>query len=174
MWGEINQMIKYIAILMFLVGCVVEPTYQTIQIDSRLQTDSNGFYHLSLNQFRTQTIHRISGMVYENGYPSENIRVRWYASHYWLLSDSVGYIIDHWKFDDKTREHREAVYMGRDTVFITYFQGMEVPTVNGVSYSNAIGEVNTVFAPVHWMVGDTVSIIAVVRDDTDKIKIVLH
>jgi hypothetical protein len=35
---------------------------------------------------------------------------------------------------------------------------MEVPTVNCCSYSNADGEINTMFAPVQSMEGDTATI----------------
>jgi hypothetical protein len=38
------------------------------------------------------------------------------------------------------------------------FDGMEVPTINPASYSNAEGEVNTMFAPVRTMKSDTVTI----------------
>ena len=35
---------------------------------------------------------------------------------------------------------------------------MEVPTINPASYSNAEGEVNTMFAPVQSMEDDTVTV----------------
>jgi hypothetical protein len=35
---------------------------------------------------------------------------------------------------------------------------MEVPTINNASYSNSYGEINTMFAPVKSMIGDTVVI----------------
>jgi len=38
-----------------------EPT--SISIDGRLPIDASGFYHLQLNIYETQTIHRIEGKV---------------------------------------------------------------------------------------------------------------
>jgi len=45
-----------------------------------------------------------------------------------------------------------------DTSYITGFTGFEVPVVNSASYSNANGEVNTMFAPVRTMLGDTITV----------------
>ena len=45
-----------------------------------------------------------------------------------------------------------------DTMYVTQFNGFEVPTINCCSYSNASGEVNSMFAPIKTMVGDTVTI----------------
>ena len=47
------------------------------------------------------------------------------------------------------------IYVSYDTTHITGFSGMEVPTSNKASYSNARGEVNNMIAPVQIMVGDT-------------------
>ena len=49
-------------------------------------------------------------------------------------------------------------YVGYDTTYITWFGGEEVPIVNGASYSNEDGEVNTMIAPIKTMVGDTATI----------------
>ena len=48
--------------------------------------------------------------------------------------------------------------MNNDTSYVTWFLGYEVPTINGVSYANIDGEVNTMFAPVKNMSGDTILI----------------
>ena len=45
-----------------------------------------------------------------------------------------------------------------DTTYITWFDGFEVPIINGASYSNEEGEVNTMIAPVRSMIGDTATI----------------
>ena len=52
----------------------------------------------------------------------------------------------------------DLVYVAYDTTYITWFSGFEVPIVNGASYSNADGEVNTMMAPVRTMLGDTATI----------------
>ena len=178
--GIITSMFEVAVILIFMIvviqlgGCITDPTSETLSIDSRLQPDSDGYYHLKLDSTKTQTLHRISGTAFFNGNPRENIKVHWYSTHYWLLSDTVGYVVEHWKYDDKDRNYRESIYVGRDTVYISYFEGMEVPTVNKTSYSNARGEINTMFAPVWWMGNDTVTIVGITRDDVKEIKIILE
>ena len=59
------------------------------------------------------------------------------------------------------------VYVNYDTLYITGFDGREVPTINAVSYPNceiySFGsecEVNTMIAPVKTMVGDTLKVTA--------------
>ena len=49
-------------------------------------------------------------------------------------------------------------YVYYDTSYVTQFNGLEVPTINEASYSNSEGEINTMFAPVKTMIGDTVKI----------------
>ena len=41
---------------------------------------------------------------------------------------------------------------------MTWFEGFEVPIINGASYSREDGEVNTMIAPVRSMRGDTATI----------------
>jgi hypothetical protein len=52
---------------------------------------------------------------------------------------------------------------------VTWFNGFEVPVVNSVSYSNSEGEVNTMFAPVRSMLGDTVTVWAYYWNNDYKI-----
>ena len=49
----------------------------------------------------------------------------------------------------------DLVWVSYDTTYITGFSGMEVPTSNITSVSNADGEVSNMIAPVKIMVGDT-------------------
>ena len=118
-------------------------------IEPRLDKDNNGLYHLPLNRSKWQTIHRISGHA-ENiaGSPMEFLRVTWSSNLYWYLGDTLGYIVQRGLTDD-------LIYVSYDTTHITGFSGMEVPTSNKASYSNARGEVNNMIAPVRIMVGDT-------------------
>ena len=83
--------------------------------------------------------------------PVVNSRVEWESSHYWTLGDTLGYFIRRGLTDD-------LVYVNVDTSYVIGFSGMEVPTINPASYSNADGEVNTMIAPVQTMVGDTMTI----------------
>jgi hypothetical protein len=50
------------------------------------------------------------------------------------------------------------VWVNVDTSYVRGFEGMEVPTINPASYSNGKGEINTMFAPVKIMVGDTATV----------------
>jgi len=149
-----------ISLLFFIfIGCsdnsplnpVVEPDVISLELDSRLLVDNNGYYHLELNQGSWQTIHRISGHAYWNDEPLEVLRVNWESSHFWYIGDTLGYIVRMGLTDD-------LQYVSYDTSYVTWFNGFEVPVVNSVSYSNSEGEVNTMFAPVRSMLGDTITI----------------
>jgi len=141
----------------------------TFELDARLPVDANGLYHLDLVTRRGQTIHRISGHVTYAGAPkhdgqtaSEAIPVGWRSSHFWIINDSMVIVVQ------RLCPHQTDVlciyelfrHPPLDTLVLSQFTGLEVPTVNGFSYSAADGEVNTIFAPVGWMSGDTVEITA--------------
>ena len=125
------------------------------EIDARLgDVDSNGYYHLELGQ-DWQTLHRISGHVSSVDYEWALTKVRWESSHYWLIGDTLGYIVhQNWTLNDNG-----YLYMNNDTSYVTWFDGHEVITVNEISYSTMEGEINTMFAPVQSMEGDTITII---------------
>jgi len=129
----------------------VEPDVIRVELNPRLNVDDNGYYHLSLNQSNWQTLHRLSGTAYVNNVPLEVLRVQWESSHYWFLGDTLGYIVNRYLTN-------EGIYVTVDTSYVIGFNGMEVPTINPASYSNADGEVNTMFAPVKSMKSDTVTI----------------
>ena len=71
------------------------------------------------------------------------------------MNDTLGYIVKRGLTDD-------MVYVNYDTVYVWGFEGESVPVVNGASYPVNSGgtsyEVNTMFAPVKSMVGDTVRV----------------
>jgi len=121
-----------------------------IELNTRLDVDDNGYYHLELGE-SWQTLHRLSGTVYLNDQPLEVLKVQWESSHYWYLGDTLGYIVNRYLND-------QGIYVSVDTSYVVGFDGMEVPTVNCCSYSNADGEINTMFAPVQSMEGDTATI----------------
>ena len=134
-------------LLGFLIGC--EDTYYEkepfiMSWDARLPIDDNGYYHLEMNRNTWQTTHRISGVVSD-----ENVMVNWESNLYWVLNDTLGYIVKR-QFSDWNGQ-----YVSMDTSYITGFEGMEVPTTNRSSYSNKLGEINNMIAPVKNMVGDT-------------------
>ena len=125
--------------------------YADLVFDMRLSRDTNGFYHLVLDRDNWQTLHRVSASVTENDKGIENFRIEWDASHYWFIGDTLGYAYKRGITDD-------FEYVLYDSTAITWFEGFEVPTINCCSYSNAEGEVNTMFAPIRTMKSDTVTV----------------
>ena len=168
---------KWLLLILLLVAC--EDTKPSLVdsgvtlngiINPRLgEPDENGYYHIKLGN-KWQTIHRLSGLLWYEGlaeleegekYPAESVKVFWESSHYWELSDTLGYYIKRGLTDD-------LVWVNYDTVYVTGFSGQEVPTINSASYSNAKGEFNTMFAPVRNMRGDTIRIYVGWYDLDDK------
>ena len=135
---------------LLLISC--EDTYYekepfiSFDWDVRLPIDENGYYHLEMDRNNFQTLHRISGNVGE-----ENVMVNWESDLYWVLGDTLGYIV-------KSGYTDEWVYVAYDTVYVTGFSGEEVRTTNWTSYSNEDGEINNMIAPVRSMIGDTLSV----------------
>ena len=138
----------------FFIGC--EDTYYekepfiSFEWDVRLPIDENGYYHLEMNRDTWQTTHRISGNV--GGYQSQvPVMVNWESDLYWVLGDTLGYIVKSGYTDD-------LVYVAYDTVYVTGFEGELVRTTNWTSYSNSKGEINNMIAPVKTMIGDTLNV----------------
>ncbi len=149
---KIITLIKNILLVgsaIFIIGC--EDTYYEkepfiVSWDARLPIDDNGYYHLEMNRDTWQTTHRISGVVSD-----ENVMVNWESDLYWVLGDTLGYIVKSGYTDD-------LVYVSYDTVYVTGFSGEEVRTTNWTSYSNSDGEINNMIAPVRSMIGDTLNV----------------
>ena len=120
-------------------------------LEPRLDQDVNGYYHLELNPSSFQTLHRLSGHIYLNDEPLEVMKFQWVSSHYWMLGDTLGYIVHQGLTDD-------LIYVSYDTTYITGFSDFLVPTINSSSYSNSEGEVNTMFGPVWTMRSDTIMV----------------
>jgi len=120
-----------------------------------LEVDDNEYYHLTIDTTKWQTLHRFSGSVEylsdRDELSAEGVRFEWESSHYWYLGDTLGYVI-------KRGLTNELEYVNYDTIYVTNFSGMEVPTINPASYSNGNGEFNQMFAPVKTMKGDTVTV----------------
>ena len=124
------------------------------EVDARLgDVDGNGYYHLELGQ-DWQTLHRISGQVSAVDNEYELTKVYWESSHYWLIGDTLGYVVhQNWTLNDSG-----YLYMNNDTSYVTWFDGHEVPTINETCYSTMDGEINIMFAPVQSMDGDTITV----------------
>ena len=116
--------------------------------DTGITKDDNDYYHLTINRNSWQTLYRVRGIVYKDDEPAENIKFYWDSNLYWIIGDTLGYIIKRGLSDD-------VAYVNYDTTYITQFSGLEVPTTNTSSVSNSQGEVSNMIAPVETMVGDT-------------------
>ena len=84
-------------------GIGSEYSLPIMELDARLPIDSNGYYHLVLNQNSNQTIHRITGKV-EN--ITEPTKVYWDSNLVWYFNgeevptiNSVTYIGDMGEID---------------------------------------------------------------------------
>ena len=129
------------------------PLGHDFEIDTRLDVDENGFYHLELGQ-DWQTLHRISGTVSEVYNDYDLSRIEWKSSHYWIIGETLGYIVhQNWTLNDNG-----YMYTTNDTSYVTWFEGHEVPTINETCYSTNDGEINIMFAPVQNMRGDTITV----------------
>jgi len=123
----------------------------TFELNTQLEQDKNGYYHLKIDTTKWQTLHRVSGHVYRDGESVNVLKFGWGSSHHWLIGDDYGYIVS-------SGYTYDLVYVNYDTTYITGFTGWEVPIVNGSSYSRMDGEVNTMIAPIRTMKGDTATI----------------
>ena len=150
-------LLSFLICLIMIQGCQdneYQP-YDNIELvyDINLPQDENGFYHLVLAD-SWQTIKRMSArLISMHGKNRESwerdlvetIMVYWESSHYWVLDDTLGYVVKRGLTDD-------LEYVNYDTVYIWGFAGQIVPTVNSQSYpvktGQTIYEVNTVLAPV--------------------------
>jgi len=122
--------------------------FDLIYEDTGITKDDNDNYHLTINRNSWQTLYRVRGIVYKDGVTIENMKFYWQSNLYWELGDTLGYYIHRGLTDD-------LEYVSYDTTYITGFSGMEVPTSNTASVSNADGEVSNMIAPVKSMIGDT-------------------
>lgn len=151
---------------LLIIGCEDNHEhYDDIEFEYALvlPQDDNGYYRMSLGS-NWQTTQRLTGTLTSNHSQSradylrdlvETVMVYWESSHYWVLNDTLGYIVKRDLTDD-------LVYVAYDTSYITGFSGFEVKTINFQSYpvksSETTYEVNQMFAPVQSMRGDTIQI----------------
>ena len=116
--------------------------------DTGITKDNNDYFHLTIDRNNWQTLYRVRGIVKKNDRPEPFMKFYWESNLYWELGDTLGYYIHRGLTDD-------LEYVSYDTTYITGFSGMEVPTSNSTSVSNANGEVSNMIAPVKTMIGDT-------------------
>jgi hypothetical protein len=162
------ELIKNALIILsiLIIGCE-DNRYEYDDIDLvyniNLPIDENGYYHMELGE-AWQSLKRITANLKSEHLNNrdwsqrdlvETIKVYWESSHYWVLNDTIGYIVKRGLTDD-------LEYVNYDTLYIWGFEGESVPTVNGSSYPVNVDattwEVNTIVAPVGSMAGDTMTV----------------
>ena len=160
--------------LLVLMSCSKEGFLQPkrnieLNIDTRLPKDKNGYSVFNLYNRDVQNIHTISGSIRVNGIiPNEpREKVEWESSHYWRLKfgDTIGTIY--------RRTWKGLGWQIVDSIKVTNLKQSEVPTINPVCYNSADGSINTVIAPMWFMRGDTMTIIARIGNVTKTEKIIL-
>ena len=94
-----------LVVFSFLTSCTVEDDIllleePKLELDGRLPMDSNGYYHLELNQDTNQTIHTVSGTI-GNYYSNEPLKVSWNSNLTWVYqgedvstSNQASYVVD--------------------------------------------------------------------------------
>ena len=167
---KLTRTIITILVSILLTSCE-SPTsskeFADLTFDMRLTQDTNGYYHLTLDRNKWQTLHRVSGSIVKDGYGVENFRVEWESDLYWIIGDTLGYIVSRGL-------NMNLQYVNYDTTYLTQFNGLEVPTTNMVSLSNNKGEFNNMIAPVRSMIGDTMRLKAEWYEDYTTFNIVLN
>jgi hypothetical protein len=167
--------ILLIAIFCLLVSCSKDGFLSSkknieLSIDSKLPKDQNGYSIYTLYNKDVQNIHTISGSIRVNGIIPDNPRekVEWESSHYWRLKfgDTIGTIY--------RRTWRGLGWQIVDSIKVTNFKPSEVPTINPVCYNSADGSINTVIAPMWFMRGDTMTIVAKTGGVSKVEKIILR
>ena len=163
---------------LFLLGCIIlfqrcddlnnqDNSEYIFTLNSRLEIDDNGYYHLDVIRQNRQTLHRVNGSIKKNNVSVENVFFEWSSNLYWVLGDTLGYIVNQ-NLND------EGMYVSTDTSYMTGFKGFEVQTINCCSYSNSKGEVNTMIGLVQQMIGDTMIVNVSYLDRTESFGIVLE
>ena len=162
-----NNLILGIILSFLLISCEDNNTHHELSFDLRLTEDGRGYHHLTLDKNNWQTLHRVSGLIRDEGFGVENFWVEWESNLYWYIGDTLGYVVRR-NFND------EGMYVSYDTTYLTQFSGMEVATSNMISYSNSNGEINNMIAPVKSMVGDTMKLTARWYDGSKDFYIILN
>ena len=169
---KLKSLIKnlILSVSVVLIGCGNPLSSENdvfIDWDMRLPIDENGYYHLTLDTEKWQTIHRVSGSVTDGIDVVDLYKVNWKSNLYWYLGDTLGYVVKRDLTDD-------LEYVSYDTGYVTGFNGMEVPTSNMASYSNSDGEINNMIAPIKTMKGDTLRLTAYYESGFKTFGIVLE
>lgn len=140
-----------------------------LELDGRLPMDDNGYYHLTLNPYSNQTIHRITGRVLNTLEPT---KVSWESNLYWwLLKGDIVASITKTYINYFTGE---LTYVNLPP--LTNWENVLVPTINSSSYVGKYDSISTMIAPIYRMRNDTLIVKSTINewDITQEIKIVLE
>jgi len=162
MGEKLNRLLDWIILIgtisafLIFISCSTEELDEvsivpTLELDGRLPIDSNGYYHLTLNPYSNQTIHRITGRVLNTLQPT---KVSWESNLFW------------WFLEGDVVVNITKTYINYFTGELTYvnlppltnWKDVLVPTINGSSYVSDGGEINTVIAPIFSMRTDTLRV----------------
>jgi hypothetical protein len=148
------------------------PPYNfTFQIDSALNgsgtkslyKDKEGFYHLKMSEYNLQTFSRITGIFLWNGKPNPRPSpvecwIEWKSSHYWVLNNKTNLFVVYKTYFNTFTGKLTTVELGT----LKAQSNSLIPTVNSSSYpSSTDGSINTIFAPIYYMIGDTITVTAI-------------
>lgn len=163
-----------------LSACMGEPEYIipqpppynfTFQLDSALNSrgtkslllDKGGFYHLKMSEATFQTFSRITGRFLWNGKPNPipspvDCWIEFKSSHYWVLNNKTNLFVVYKTYFNPFTGKQTTSEIGT----IRAQSNEIIPTINGSSYpSSKDGSVNTIFAPIYPMKGDTITVTAI-------------
>ncbi len=175
-----KKLLLFLPILLGTISCEKEPEYIipkpppynfTFEIDSAmngygtrsLPKDKAGYYHLKLSEATFQTFSRITGKFLWNGKPNPipspvECWVEWKSSHYWVLNNKSNLFVVYKTYFNEFTGKLTTVELGT----IKAQSNAIIPTVNSSSYpSSSDGSVNTIFAPIYYMKGDTITVTAI-------------
>jgi len=140
----------------FLEGLNDDPKYQ-------LSKNDNGYYVMTLDRSKNQTIQRITGQLLRNGDPlGDDLwsgpgpkKVEFSSNLYWWLME--GDIVANITYTYLNEFTGELTYVNLPP--IVNWKDVIVPTINSSGYTDSeTGVFNTVIAPIREMVGDTMKI----------------
>ena len=168
------KILKYLLIGMAFVACQkedIEPimNYEFI-MDGRAYQDNNGYYHITANPNKPQTLHKVGAKITSTDKYGLPAHTAWTSSHFWeIKSDTLGYMY-----------HYIWNTIRFDTIPITGYAGQYVPVILGSSYTGG-GEDSTfmMMAVIPEMLGDTIEVYGEARFEEgaimkyDKIKIII-
>jgi len=86
--GYLALILSVLIILASLTSCSIEEDIlileePTLELNGQLPIDSNGYYHLELNQNTNQTIHTVTGTVGNTLNTDEPLKVSWDSNLTW-------------------------------------------------------------------------------------------